>query len=401
MGDTVDDSLFISNGAGCTDGTCAATYSYSFDGTSTGTFDYTVFCDFEDPCGTSNTGQVTVESCVIPTPGCTMPPVCKFDIIMLGSEEFTIRVDCCDDTTFEGHTVFDPDELHFLTIDRNTAVVCGDCVGCGNYPMLVVMTISDDPPADPDFGVIIGPVYEINGYKGNRLCSAVTLGKPGVLSLNYDPDELPGDTASVYIGFYNEETGMWEGLQFPGGIAEEGVAKGLFNHMSTFAVIAELEQESSPEEPPAATPTSPASEPEPPLPAHFVLGGLSVSPMEKFVGIGNIAFMLESGKNVTISADVANDGGQSGSYSASLIINGKTASTREITLGPGQGQELTFTLSDNEPGQYVVQIGDLQGGFTTVRWINRALIAGLAVAFGFLVWAIWYFGFRRRRRLQS
>ena len=118
------------------------------------------------------------------------------------------------------------------------------------------------------------------------------------------------------------------------------------------------------------------------------------------MGIGSIAFLVENGKNVTVSADVANDGGQSGDYTASLTINGETASTRDITLGPGQGQELTFTLSGNEPGHYIIQIDSQGGEFTVVRWINWPLIAGLATAFGLLVWAAWYLVHRKRKRLE-
>ena len=380
-------------------GVSGTTFDPDVAGVGTHTITY-IYTD-QNGCSNSDTRLFTVESCITPPPpsgGSTRS--CYFDFVMLDSEEFTIRVDCCNDTTFSSHIIFDPDEKHFITFDRNTAVICGDCVGCGHYPLLVVMTISDDPPQDPDYGVIVGPVYEIKGYKGKKVCSSVTLGKPVVLLLNYDPDDLPGDTTSVFVAFYNEETGEWERLQSPGGIAEFGVARGEMNHMSSFAVIAEIE-EPAPPEPPTPTPTPPAPEPEAPAPAHFVASDLNITTGKDVTGIGNMIFVVKTGETVKISTKVANDGGQSGNYAALLKINGETKSTREITLSPGQGQELVFNIASIKPGKYVAQIDDLTGEFTVVRWTNWPLIAGLATAFGLLVWAIWYLFYRRRSRYSS
>ena len=252
------------------------------------------------------------------------------------------------------------------------------------------------PPVPEGTEIVLA--YDCEGFKGNKLCSHVTFGKPIVLLLQYDPyDVEPG--ATVFVAQYDPELGEWVPLEpDPGGVAGFGEIRVLTSSFSTFAIIADLEPEAPPEPPPTPTPEPPAPEPEPVAAAHFVIGELSVEPSGRFVGIGNIAFRIEQGNNVKVSADIANDGGQSGNYTASLIVNGETTSGRDITLGPGQGQEVTFTLSGNEPGNYVVEIDNQRGEFTVVRWTNWPLIAGLATAYGLLVWGIWYLVFRRRRR---
>lgn len=98
-----------------------------------------------------------------------------------------------------------------------------------------------------------------------------------------------------------------------------------------------------------------------------------------------------------VFTDISNDGGQIGDYSASLVINDEAASSRDITLVPGQSHELTFTLSGNAPDHNIVQIDNRRGGFTMVRWTNWPLIARLATALGFLIWALWYLIHRKRR----
>ncbi len=359
-----------------------------------------VDCDDDDPC--------TADSCD-PEVGCihtwicgggtTTTPGCSFEFDMLG-EIVEIDVDCCNDSVFSTHLIYDPDEENFVSIYRGTPVICGDCVGCGSYPLLVKVTeaAAKDLPPPPE-GTEIVLAYNCEGFKGDKLCSHVTFGKPIVLLLRYDPDAVDDDML-VFVAQFDPELGEWVPLlPDPGGIAGTGELRVVASSFSMFAILAEPLPEAPPEPPPAPTPAPPAPEPESP-PAHFVIGDLSIIPSERFVGIGNIAFVIESGKNVTVSADISNDGGQIGNYSASLIINGETASSREITLGPDQGQEVTFTLSGNEPGHYIIQMDDQRGEFTVVRWTNWPLIAGLATAFGLLVWGVWYLVYRRRRRLR-
>ena len=125
-------------------------------------------------------------------------------------------------------------------------------------------------------------------------------------------------------------------------------------------------------------------------------------PSQEKIGVREpFTFVVRTGESATITASVSNDGGQEGSYIATLKINGQTQDAKEIALHPGQSQEVVFSVIENEPGHYVVQIDNLSGEFQTLVWTNWWLIAGLATAFGLLVWAIWYLVYCRRRRYNS
>jgi len=73
-----------------------------------------------------------------------------------------------------------------------------------------------------------------------------------------------------------------------------------------------------------------------------------------------------------------------------LKINGKVAGTKVITLKSGETQKVDFTVASNEPGSYLVEIGDfsgefqLSGEFQSSLWINWLLILGLCAGLGLL-----------------
>ena len=108
---------------------------------------------------------------------------------------------------------------------------------------------------------------------------------------------------------------------------------------------------------------------------------------------------MEGGEEATITVDVTNIGAQTGSYTAVLTINGVTRGTKEVTLGSEQSQQIAFTVSENEPGSYVVQVGDLDGEFLSFLWINWWLGGGIAAAIIFIGWLVWYL--IRRQRFKA
>jgi len=326
---------------------------------------------------------------------------CRFRVIML-DEITTLRVSCCGDKTLKFYMPSDPDDVHFLVIELGTPVYCGEGPGCGNYPEIIAMTVVDNPPPPPDGMTIVGGIcYDIIGYWDKKMlepCSQVTFGLPVTLILNYDPDELDGAFSPV-VAYYDEEQGLWVILPPDTGIvAEVGQATGLLYFLhSSFAVLAELPP--SPPPPPPPPPPVPAPPLPPPPLAHFVTSDLTIVPSLEKMEWGALTFVVRRGGNVTVTTNVGNDGGQEGSYVANLLINGQTRDTQEITLSPGQSQTIDFSIRDNEPGHYIVEIADLSGEFQTTVWINWWLIGGLTAAFILLVWLAWYYGYYRRRLL--
>ena len=332
-----------------------------------------------------------------PTPpgGGSVCGTCFLDVDMLG-EITTVKLDCCNNKSRYDYLATDPDSYHFLNIGRYTEIICGDCVGSGSYPILIEMVVAEgEQPPVPDGWARVGPVYDFIGSQGNRICSAVTFGKPVVVLLNYDPAYLPQGAFNPSVARYNKDENLWQVLPPDvGRIAEVGVANGLTTQFSSFAIMVELPGESPP---PATTAASPPTEPAP-SPAHFLIGDLSIVPSQVRTGIGNaFTFMFRKGGNVSITADVSNDGGQGGSYTAALKLNGEVLSSKDIALQPGQSQQVIFTVTEIEPGQYVVQIGDLSGEFETLTWTNWWLIGGIIAGITLLAW---YFGYYRRRHLR-
>jgi len=158
-----------------------------------------------------------------------------------------------------------------------------------------------------------------------------------------------------------------------GRVAEVGKATGLMNHFSTVAIIAEL---------------APA-----PTPASFVGSALNI---EQSPRVWKNTFVGVTGENVTITANVANNGGQEGTYIAELKLNGETVDAKEVTLAAGQSQQVTFTLSGMDYGQYEVEVAGLSGEFTVSRSIDWWSIFDIIAAVGLITWgAIWW---RRRRK---
>jgi hypothetical protein len=149
------------------------------------------------------------------------------------------------------------------------------------------------------------------------------------------------------------------------------------NHFSIYGILAELE------------PTAPTQ------PAHFVPSGLSITPnVEKTI------FVTTTGETVTITANIANDGGQEGTYDVILKLNGQTVDTKTVTVGAGQSKQVSFTQSGLGYGQYEVEVAGLTGEFTASRAITWWLIILIIVVVGLIMWGI-IWDRRRRRKTQQ
>jgi len=101
-----------------------------------------------------------------------------------------------------------------------------------------------------------------------------------------------------------------------------------------------------------------------------------------------LTFAVRTGEDVNVTVEVTNHGGQQDTYTAIVTMNGVDVGEKELTLAPGESQELGFTVSGNEPGRYVVQIGDMSGEFVSDSWINWWLILGLVASFLGIGWLV-------------
>jgi len=108
-----------------------------------------------------------------------------------------------------------------------------------------------------------------------------------------------------------------------------------------------------------------------------------------------VTFVTKTGESVTITANIANDGGQKGTYIVELKLNGEAIDTAMVILGAGQSQQVSFTVPGLDYGQYEVEVAGLSDDFTTSLTITWWLIIVIIVALGLIIWGVVW---RRRRR---
>jgi hypothetical protein len=98
-------------------------------------------------------------------------------------------------------------------------------------------------------------------------------------------------------------------------------------------------------------------------PANFSVSDLSITPST-----------VSPGEEVTITAKVTNSGGNKGSYTATLVIDGAQEASKEVTVEPNKSQEVTFTTSKTSAGSHAITIGDQTGAFTVAGEAKASLI---------------------------
>ena len=87
----------------------------------------------------------------------------------------------------------------------------------------------------------------------------------------------------------------------------------------------------------------------------FLVTNLSIQPKE-----------VEPNEVVTITVSVANTHDTWGIYNLVLKINGVEEAQKQATVDAGSSQDVSFSLTRENPGSYSVFINGLSGGFTLV-----------------------------------
>ena len=117
----------------------------------------------------------------------------------------------------------------------------------------------------------------------------------------------------------------------------------------------------------------------PVTPAAISCSGLSISPQQ-----------VKPGEEVTISVNVANTGGERGSYNAILYINGAVEDSQSVSVAPGTSTNVIFTVSKSDAGAYDVLIAGQSEQFEVVStgWFGGGLGTGGIIAIVVIVIAI-------------
>lgn len=83
--------------------------------------------------------------------------------------------------------------------------------------------------------------------------------------------------------------------------------------------------------------------------AEFTISSLTVSPTEVFVG-----------DEITVYATVMNVGNADGVYVATIILNGVTMESKEVSLSSGEFTKIFFKIMENKSGDYEIKVGQLK-----------------------------------------
>jgi uncharacterized membrane protein len=136
---------------------------------------------------------------------------------------------------------------------------------------------------------------------------------------------------------------------------------------------------------------------------EFNVSNLSITPDE-----------VEAGETVNISVLAANTGDIEGTLDLTLTVGGIPVTTRAITLDSGDSQNVTFTHSEEQAGDYIVDVNGQQSEFTVkeavpvadeeettetngVQWpLVGGIIGAVVVVAGLLA----YLAVSRRRTVQ-
>ncbi|MBN1785054.1 MAG: hypothetical protein JW815_04900 [Candidatus Bathyarchaeota archaeon] len=91
-------------------------------------------------------------------------------------------------------------------------------------------------------------------------------------------------------------------------------------------------------------------------PAEFQISDLTVTPAE-----------VKAGEEVTISVKVTNIGGQTDSYTVSLIVNEITEQTKVVTLAAGASTTAEFQITKQTLGTYNIEVEGLTKELTVIE----------------------------------
>ncbi|MFC4246060.1 CARDB domain-containing protein [Natribaculum luteum] len=75
---------------------------------------------------------------------------------------------------------------------------------------------------------------------------------------------------------------------------------------------------------------------------------------------------IEAGESADVTATVENVGGQLGTFTAELIVDGEVVDEKSVTIGTGTEKTVSFTRQFEEAGEYEIEVSGTSAGTLTV-----------------------------------
>jgi hypothetical protein len=196
-----------------------------------------------------------------------------------------------------------------------------------------------EPPAVPVDTTIIGLVYEF-GPAGTTFSPAITL------TFHYDVSNIPKgvDEKKLVLATWDATAGKWVELQTTIDLTAHTVSVSI-SHFSSFTVIAHTRL------------------------AAFTIRDLSISPAE-----------VTTEDRASVSVLVSNSGDLGGHYTVTLKINGKTESSRNVTVNGNSNQSVSFVIARDTAGNYKVDINGLSDTLTVRSPLSPAAFSVKSLA---------------------
>jgi len=196
-------------------------------------------------------------------------------------------------------------------------------------------------PSSDDTRVQVGAAYSCEP-------SGASFSEPTILTLSFDPQELPQKIASVNLSYFASNSGWVDISQSDNTQNPDGQISGAVDHFSIFAVTASKS------------------------PARFAITSMNVSRAKQQYW-SPIPFVTIKGKQVSFEIDVQNEGGMDGTFDGVITIDGQQLAINELVVEAGRTGSLFFTVKDMGYGSHTINVGGVTGEFTTSRRINFPL----------------------------
>ena len=179
-----------------------------------------------------------------------------------------------------------------------------------------------DGPTIPVNSKTIGLIYDIQP-------SGATFNPPVTLTLKYDTSKIPGGVSekNLIVATWDTSGDKWVELE-SAVQTKSAIVSANISHLSLYTIMAHTQ------------------------PASFTASHLSITPAE-----------VNSGESLSISVIVTNSGDLTDSYEVSLKIDDVVVQTKNIMLGGGGSQTVSFSVTPSTAGERTTKINGLLGTF--------------------------------------
>ena len=158
-----------------------------------------------------------------------------------------------------------------------------------------------------------------------------TFNPSATITIRYDAWQIPPGVSEgdLFIAYQDKSSGKWIELEDCTVDAKAHTISARISHFSLYGVIAHT----------AA--------------ASFTVSSLVITPAETFAG-----------QTVSISTTVSNSGDFSGSYVVNLTVDYELKQTRQVTLAGKSSQQVTFNLTLDKAGSFIIGLNEARGILT-------------------------------------